>query len=46
MELKRIAKFLGLRIIIVILVAFVSMGFVVYDVMSYTATGSETLNLA
>jgi flavodoxin len=46
METKRIAKFLGLGIIIVILVAFVSMGFVIYDVMSYTATGSETLNPA
>jgi hypothetical protein len=28
------------------LVAFVSMGFVFYDVMSYTATDSETLNPA
>lgn len=46
MEFKRIAKFLGLGIIIVILVAFVSMGFVIYDVMSYTSTGSQTLNPA
>lgn len=46
MELKRIAKFLGLGLVIVILVAFVSMGFVIYDMMSYTATGSQTLNPA
>lgn len=44
MEKKRILKFAGLGIILVILIAVVSMGFVFYDVMSYTATGSQKLN--
>lgn len=46
MEKKRILKFAGLGIILVILIAIVSMGFVFYDVMSYTATSSEKLNPA
>lgn len=46
MEIKKIAKYVGIGIITVILIAFVSMGFITYDVMSYTATGSETLNPA
>ena len=44
METKKIAKFMGLGIIAIVLVAFVSMGFIMYDIMSYTATGSQTLN--
>jgi hypothetical protein len=44
METKRIAKYIGLGTILIILIAFVSMGFVIYDVMSYTAAGSQTLN--
>ncbi len=46
MELKKIAKYFGLGIILIIVVAFVGMGFIVYDVMSYTATNFETLNPA
>lgn len=46
METKKILKFTGLGIVLVILVAFGAMGFVIYDVMSYTATGSEKLNPA
>ena len=44
METKKIAKFMGLGIIAVVLVAFVSMDFIMYDIMSYTATDSQTLN--
>ena len=44
METKKIAKFMGLGIIAIVLVAFVSMGFIMYDIMSYTATDSQTLN--
>jgi flavodoxin len=46
METKRILKFAGLGIILIVLIAVVSMGFVFYDVMSYTATGSEKLSPA
>lgn len=44
METKRILKFAGLGIVLVILVALGAMGFIMYDVMSYTATGSQKLN--
>ena len=46
MKVKKIAKYTGLGIIIVILVAFVSMSFIIFDVISYTATDSQTLNPA
>jgi flavodoxin len=44
MNTRRILKFTGLGVILVVIIAFVSMGFIVYDVMSYTATSSEKLN--
>jgi menaquinone-dependent protoporphyrinogen IX oxidase len=44
MNTRRILKFAGLGVILVVIIAIVSMGFIVYDVMSYTATGSEKLN--
>lgn len=44
MEIKKTAKYVGLGIILIILVAFAGMAFIVYDVMSYTATSSQTLN--
>ncbi|MGB9977722.1 flavodoxin family protein [Methanobacterium sp.] len=46
MGLKRIAKFTGLALVLIIIVAFAGMSLVMYDVMSYTATSSETLNPA
>jgi len=42
--MKKIAKVLGIGIIVVIIAALVAVGFIFYDVMSYTATGSQTLN--
>jgi flavodoxin len=44
MDTKKIVKLLGIGIIIVIVAAFVAVSFIFYDVMSYTATGSQTLN--
>ena len=44
MDIKKIGKFLGIGLITVFVVALAAMGFVFFDVMSYTATGSETLN--
>ena len=44
MELKKTGKYVGLGIILIVVVAFAGMAFIVYDVMSYTATSSETLN--
>lgn len=44
MELKKTGKYVGLGIILIIVAAFAGMAFIVYDVMSYTATSSETLN--
>lgn len=44
MELKKTAKYVVLGIVLIIAVAFVGMGFITYDVMSYTATSSEILN--
>ncbi len=44
MDIKKIGKFLGIGIITVFIVALAAMGFVFFDLMSYTATGSETLN--
>ncbi len=44
MDTKRILKYTGLGIILVIFTAFGVMGFIFYDVNSYTATGSEKLN--
>jgi flavodoxin len=44
MNIKKIVKILGIGIIVVIIAAFVAVSFIFYDVMSYTATGSQTLN--
>ncbi len=44
MEKKKIAKYVGLGIVLIVLIAFASIGLVMGDVMSYTATGSQTLN--
>ena len=44
MEKKKIAKYVGLTIVLIVLIAFASIGIVMGDVMSYTATGSQTLN--
>jgi hypothetical protein len=44
MDIKKIGKFLGIGLITVFVVALAAMGFVFFDVMSYTATGSENLN--
>ena len=44
MEKKKIAKYVGLTIVLIVLIAFTSIGIVMGDVMSYTATGSQTLN--
>lgn len=46
MQTKRILKYTGLGVILVILIAVGVMGFVFYDVNSYTATGTEELNPA
>ncbi|MGZ7050281.1 MAG: hypothetical protein ACXVHO_09770, partial [Methanobacterium sp.] len=46
MQTKRILKFAGLGLILIVLVAVASLGFAFYDVMSYTATGSEKLDPA
>lgn len=44
MDIKRIAKYAGIGIILIIVGIFAVVGFIAYDVMSYTATGSQTLN--
>lgn len=44
MNIKRIGKIVGITTLAVIIIAFVTAGFIFYDVISYTATGSETLN--
>lgn len=44
MNIKKIAKIAGIGITVVILVIFGVMGFIMFDVMSYTANGSETFN--
>jgi flavodoxin len=44
MEKKKVAKYVGLGIVLIVLIAFASIGFVIGDIMSYTATGSQTLN--
>jgi hypothetical protein len=44
MDIKKIGKILGIGIIVVIIAALVAVGFIFYDVMSYTATDSKTLN--
>lgn len=46
MQTKRILKYTGLGVILVILIAVGVMEFVFYDVNSYTATGTEELNPA
>lgn len=46
MKAKKILKYTGLGIILVIIIAFGVMGFVMYDVYSYTATDSQKLNPA
>jgi len=44
MGLNRVAKFVGIGIVLVVVIILAGAGFVMYDVMSYTATGSQTLN--
>jgi flavodoxin len=44
MDIKKIGKIFGIGIILVIIAAFAAVGFIFYDIMSYTATGSQTLN--
>ncbi|MGF7118529.1 flavodoxin family protein [Methanobacterium oryzae] len=44
MEIKRLVKFTVLGAVLFIVIAFGAMGFVMYDVMSYTATSSQTLS--
>lgn len=44
MNIKKIGKILGMGIVVIIVVVFAIMGFIFLDVLSYTATGSETLN--
>lgn len=46
METKRLLKFTVLGAVLFMVMAFGAMGFVTYDVMSYTATSSEKLNPA
>lgn len=46
MKLIGIVKIVALVVVIAIVAAFVAMGFVFFDAMSYTATGSETLSPA
>lgn len=46
METKKLLKFTALGAVLFIVIAFGAMGFVTYDVMSYTATSSEKLNPA
>jgi flavodoxin len=43
MKLKRLLKIAGLVIIVIIVVAVASMSVIVLDLMSYTATNSQTL---
>jgi len=44
MNLKKIGKVLGIGIIVIIIASLATVGFVFYDLMSYTATSSQTLN--
>ncbi|WP_414469105.1 flavodoxin family protein [Methanobacterium sp. ACI-7] len=44
MEIKRVLKLAGLALGAVLIASFALMGFVFFDGMSYTATGSEQLN--
>jgi len=44
METKRVLKLAGLALGAVLIASFALMGFVFFDGMSYTATGSEQLN--
>jgi len=44
METRKILKITGLGIVAVLVAVFAVMGFIFFDVMSYTATGSEKLN--
>ncbi|MCK9152252.1 flavodoxin domain-containing protein [Methanobacterium alcaliphilum] len=46
MKIKKILKYAGMVLAVMLVTAFVAMGFVMFDVMSYTATGSEKLNAA
>jgi flavodoxin len=43
LNIRRIGKIVGIVVVLVIIVAIGSIGFIIYDVMSYTATGSQTL---
>ncbi len=44
MDIKRIAKFTAIGIFVIIVAVLGVMGFVVFDAMSYTASGSEILS--
>lgn len=44
MEMMKLLKYTALGAILFIVIAFGAMSFVTYDVMSYTATGTEKLN--
>ena len=44
METRKILKIAGLGIVAVLVAVFAVMGFIFFDIMSYTATGSEKLN--
>ncbi|MGZ7210560.1 MAG: flavodoxin family protein [Methanobacterium sp.] len=44
MDTKKILKYTGLGILLLIIIAVVAAGFVFFDVMSYSATASEKLN--
>jgi len=46
METRKILKIAGLSIVAVLVAVFVVMGFIFFDVISYTATSSEKLNPA
>lgn len=46
MKLMKIALAAGAVLILAVLVVFASMGLVIFDLVSYTATGSETLSSA
>src|SRR5271157_1672777 len=46
MDIKKISIVVGLVIVVIILAAVASMGVIILDLMSYTATGSETLSPA
>ncbi|MCD1295531.1 hypothetical protein CUJ83_11025 [Methanocella sp. CWC-04] len=46
MDIKKILLAAGSVLILAVVAVFAVLGFVIFDVMSYTATGSETINPA